>query len=144
MLRSALCCTYSLARAILVVILLLATAHGQPLPRRCCPLTTTTTLPPQEFTIEEVAERFKLPRGALQGLQERAGKSAGMVAAFCERLGWQDLEMLIAKFQVGGWGWGRRYLCLRASCVGAPCTVCLCESHMPVVWWRHVARCQVL
>jgi hypothetical protein len=24
-----------------------------------------------------------------------------MVAAFCERLGWYDLEALIAKFQVG-------------------------------------------
>jgi hypothetical protein len=29
-----------------------------------------------------------------------------MVAAFCERLGWYDLEALIVKFQVG-WAGGR-------------------------------------
>lgn len=35
----------------------------------------------------------------MQGLQERAGRFAGMVTAFCERLGWHDLEGLVSKFQ---------------------------------------------
>ena len=33
--------------------------------------------------------------------QDRAARFASMVASFCERLGWYDLEALIAKFQVG-------------------------------------------
>ena len=33
--------------------------------------------------------------------QDRASRFATMVAAFCERLGWHDLEALITKFQVG-------------------------------------------
>lgn len=35
----------------------------------------------------------------IQSLQENAGRFASMVAVFCERLGWHDLEGLIAKFQ---------------------------------------------
>eukprot|EP00850_Spirogloea_muscicola_P005539 SM000025S08434 [mRNA] locus=s25:718080:729951:- [translate_table: standard] len=38
-------------------------------------------------------------RGMVQGLQDAAGKFAGMVCTFCERLGWHDLEGLISKFQ---------------------------------------------
>ena len=37
-------------------------------------------------------------KGPLQGLQERAGRSAGMISSFCERLGWSDMELLVAKF----------------------------------------------
>jgi hypothetical protein len=47
-------------------------------------------------------ERFGIEpfhKGKLSGLQERAAKHAGMVSAFCERLGWVDLEMLVTKFQ---------------------------------------------
>ena len=44
-----------------------------------------------------------------QGLQERATKFASMVAAFCERLGWADLEMLVAKFQGRGRGGGGNF-----------------------------------
>lgn len=33
-------------------------------------------------------------------LQDRASRFASMVAAFCERLGWYDLEALISRFQV--------------------------------------------
>lgn len=35
----------------------------------------------------------------VQALQENAGRFASMVSLFCERLGWQDLEGLFAKFQ---------------------------------------------
>jgi DNA polymerase theta len=35
----------------------------------------------------------------IQALQENAGRFASMVSAFCQRLGWSDLEGLVAKFQ---------------------------------------------
>ena len=47
----------------------------------------------------EVCEAFKVARGMVQALQENAGRFASMVAVFCERLGWHDLEGLVAKFQ---------------------------------------------
>lgn len=42
---------------------------------------------------------FKVPKGKVQGLQESAGRFASMIAAFCERLGWSDMECLVTKFQ---------------------------------------------
>ncbi|KAL9285014.1 hypothetical protein ACSQ67_024628 [Phaseolus vulgaris] len=53
----------------------------------------------QETPVGEVCEAFKVARGMVQSLQENAGRFASMVAVFCERLGWQDLEGLVAKFQ---------------------------------------------
>ncbi|XP_019189922.1 PREDICTED: helicase and polymerase-containing protein TEBICHI isoform X2 [Ipomoea nil] len=53
----------------------------------------------QEVPVPEVCDAFKVTRGMVQGLQENAGRFASMVAVFCERLGWQDLEGLVAKFQ---------------------------------------------
>ena len=47
----------------------------------------------------EICESFKVPRGTVQGLQDSAGRFAGMVGAFCERLGWSDMEGLFSKFQ---------------------------------------------
>lgn len=47
----------------------------------------------------EVCEAFKVARGMVQALQENAGRFASMVTMFCERLGWHDLEGLVAKFQ---------------------------------------------
>lgn len=47
----------------------------------------------------EICERFKVQKGALHGLQDSAGKFAGMVAAFCERLGWSDMGGLVQNFQ---------------------------------------------
>uniref|UniRef100_A0A7N0TLR1 Uncharacterized protein n=1 Tax=Kalanchoe fedtschenkoi TaxID=63787 RepID=A0A7N0TLR1_KALFE len=35
----------------------------------------------------------------VQALQENAGRFASMVSVFCERLGWNDFEGLVAKFQ---------------------------------------------
>lgn len=35
----------------------------------------------------------------IQALQENAGRFASMISVFCERLGWQDLQGLFAKFQ---------------------------------------------
>ena len=50
---------------------------------------------------DEVAEKFGVHRARVKALQESAGKFALMVAAFCECLGWSDLDILISKFQVG-------------------------------------------
>ena len=41
-------------------------------------------------------------RSSFLSLQDKAARFASMVAAFCERLGWYDLEALIVKFQVRG------------------------------------------
>ncbi|GLU01406.1 hypothetical protein SLE2022_187150 [Rubroshorea leprosula] len=53
----------------------------------------------QEAPVREVCEAFKVARGMVQALQENAGRFASMVSVFCERLGWHDLEGLVAKFQ---------------------------------------------
>lgn len=53
----------------------------------------------QEVPMMEICERFKVQKGVVQGLQESAGRFAGMVAAFCERLGWSDMGTLVDKFQ---------------------------------------------
>lgn len=53
----------------------------------------------KETPIPEVCEAFKVARGMVQALQESAGRFASMVSVFCERLGWHDLEGLVAKFQ---------------------------------------------
>ena len=41
------------------------------------------------------------PSCVMMRMQDKAARHASMTAAFCERLGWYDLEALIAKFQVG-------------------------------------------
>ncbi|KAK9273993.1 hypothetical protein L1049_018807 [Liquidambar formosana] len=53
----------------------------------------------QEAPVAEVCEAFKVARGMVQALQENAGRFASMVSLFCERIGWHDLEGLVAKFQ---------------------------------------------
>lgn len=53
----------------------------------------------QEVPVAEVCGTFKVARGMVQALQENAGRFASMVSVFCERLGWHDLEGLVAKFQ---------------------------------------------
>ncbi|EFN55218.1 hypothetical protein CHLNCDRAFT_52598 [Chlorella variabilis] len=46
-----------------------------------------------------VQKKYAVGRGEVQNLQDHAARFASMVAAFCERLGWYDLEALIVKFQ---------------------------------------------
>ncbi|XP_073285327.1 helicase and polymerase-containing protein TEBICHI isoform X1 [Primulina huaijiensis] len=53
----------------------------------------------QEVSVVEACNAFKVARGMVQALQENAGRFASMVSVFCERLGWHDLESLVAKFQ---------------------------------------------
>ena len=47
-----------------------------------------------------LAEEYGVPRSRAQALQEQAGKRAGAVASFCQHMGWDDLEVLIAHLQV--------------------------------------------
>ncbi|KAL6006246.1 hypothetical protein ACLOJK_040292 [Asimina triloba] len=54
---------------------------------------------PNEVSVVDVCESFKVSRGMVQALQENSGRFALMVSLFCERLGWHDLEGLVAKFQ---------------------------------------------
>lgn len=53
----------------------------------------------KEAPVGEVCEAFRVAKGMVQALQENAGRFASMVSVFCERLGWHDLEGLVAKFQ---------------------------------------------
>ncbi|URD79344.1 HELICc [Musa troglodytarum] len=53
----------------------------------------------QEVPVSDVCEAYRVARGMLQALQESAGRFALMVSVFCERLGWHDLQGLVAKFQ---------------------------------------------
>ncbi|GMH38125.1 hypothetical protein BSKO_06009 [Bryopsis sp. KO-2023] len=57
----------------------------------------------QEVHIDQITERYRIGRGNVYALQERSGRFASMVAAFCERMGWLDLESLVAKFQGRIW-----------------------------------------
>lgn len=73
---------------------------GTPLPQSC----NSPTHPPTrrgQVDGEVVARKFQVRRGDVQDLQDRAARNASMTAAFCERLGWHDLEALVVKFQVG-------------------------------------------
>lgn len=49
---------------------------------------------------DEVSKRYGVQRARVKELQESAGKFALMVAAFCECLGWSNLDLLISQFQV--------------------------------------------
>ncbi|XP_058272098.1 DNA polymerase theta isoform X2 [Hemibagrus wyckioides] len=46
-----------------------------------------------------VAKKYGCSRGQLQSLQQSASTYAGMVTVFCNRLGWHNLELLLAQFQ---------------------------------------------
>lgn len=54
----------------------------------------------QERPPREVEAAFGLPLKALDSLKDRAAGFAGMVAAFCQRLKYTQLEQLVASFQV--------------------------------------------
>ncbi|VDN57943.1 unnamed protein product [Dracunculus medinensis] len=51
-----------------------------------------------ERTLCEVAERFSINRGALQSLQQQSSTYACMIVAFCDRLGWNYLKIILEGF----------------------------------------------
>lgn len=52
----------------------------------------------RERPLADVAARFAVPRGALQALMQGASAFAFMTVAFCRRMGWWDLEALLAGY----------------------------------------------
>ena len=52
-----------------------------------------------EVSLADVAVKFGATKGMLQGLQQAASTFAGMVTVFCQRLGWNNLELLVGQFQ---------------------------------------------
>ena len=52
-----------------------------------------------EVPLPRVAERYAASKGMLQSLQQAASTFAGMVTAFCHKMGWRNMELLIGQFQ---------------------------------------------
>lgn len=50
--------------------------------------------------MEYIKNRYGVEPKNCQELQENAAKMANNMAAFCERMGYRDLEVLISRFQV--------------------------------------------
>ncbi|KAL4522889.1 hypothetical protein Ndes2526A_g07618 [Nannochloris sp. 'desiccata'] len=53
----------------------------------------------QEMSSQDIHAKYGLDRAVVLGLRDRACRYAGMLAVFCERLGWHDVELLVSKFQ---------------------------------------------
>ncbi|PIK33250.1 hypothetical protein BSL78_29938 [Apostichopus japonicus] len=52
-----------------------------------------------EAPLNQVARKYGCSKGQLQSLQQSASTFAGMVTVFCSKLGWYNLELLLAQFQ---------------------------------------------
>merc|ERR1719282_1656246 len=52
-----------------------------------------------EMPLSNVAAKYGATKGMLQSLQQAASTFSGMVTVFCDRLGWNNLELLIGQFQ---------------------------------------------
>eukprot|EP00094_Tigriopus_californicus_P010747 TCALIF_10365-PA protein Name:"Similar to POLQ DNA polymerase theta (Homo sapiens)" AED:0.03 eAED:0.03 QI:160/0.93/0.76/1/0.81/0.88/17/0/1134 len=52
-----------------------------------------------EIPLRVVSQKYGSSKGMLQSLQQAASTFAGMVTAFCHKLGWFNLELLIGQFQ---------------------------------------------
>ena len=53
----------------------------------------------KEKPIANVSQEYGANKGLLQSLQLSAGTFAGMVTVFCNKLGWKNMEILLAQFQ---------------------------------------------
>ena len=52
-----------------------------------------------EVPLARVSERYGASKGMLQSLQQAASTYAGMVTAFCHKMGWRNMELLVGQFQ---------------------------------------------
>ena len=52
-----------------------------------------------EAPLKVVSQKYGASKGMLQSLQQAASTFAGMVTAFCHKLGWLNLELLLGQFQ---------------------------------------------
>ncbi|XP_022111115.1 DNA polymerase theta-like [Acanthaster planci] len=53
----------------------------------------------REMPVVVAAQKYGCARGQLQSLQQSAATFAGMVTTFCSKLGWTNMELLLAQFQ---------------------------------------------
>ena len=53
----------------------------------------------REVPIGHVCRKYSTSKGLLQSLQSASGAFSGMVTAFCNKLGWTNLELLLSQFQ---------------------------------------------
>lgn len=52
-----------------------------------------------EAPLKIVSQKYGASKGMLQSLQQASSTFAGMVTAFCHKLGWLNLELLLGQFQ---------------------------------------------
>lgn len=52
-----------------------------------------------EIPLVQVASKYNMSKGLVQNLQQQAATFAGMLTTFCNKLGWNSLELLIDQFQ---------------------------------------------
>ena len=65
--------------------------------RMFCDINISLVAPQKDLSV--VTTKYGVARGVVQGLQDRCARYAGMLSAFCSRMGWNDMEILLAKFQ---------------------------------------------
>ncbi|XP_053203640.1 DNA polymerase theta-like [Panonychus citri] len=53
----------------------------------------------KEMPLRKVAEKFGIPRGELQSIQQNAAAFAGIITTFCQRLGYTNLGLIIGQYQ---------------------------------------------
>ncbi|XP_015793184.1 DNA polymerase theta-like [Tetranychus urticae] len=53
----------------------------------------------KETPLRQVAEKFGIPRGELQAVQQSAATFAGIITMFCQKLGYNNLELIIGQYQ---------------------------------------------
>ncbi|RWS26877.1 hypothetical protein B4U80_10485 [Leptotrombidium deliense] len=84
----------------------------------------------QEMPLFDVTQKYKISKGQLQSMQHNVGTFASMIAVFCNKLGWNNLEILIDQFH------GRLHFgiqkelidLMKLSCLSAGLARCLYES----------------
>ena len=53
-----------------------------------------------QVPVEDIMRIYRLEKAVVQGLQGSAAKYAWRLTIFCNRLGYNDMEVLLARFQV--------------------------------------------
>ena len=53
-----------------------------------------------QVPVAEVMKTYRLEKAVVQGLQGDAGKYAWRLITFCNRMGYNDMEVLLSRFQV--------------------------------------------
>ncbi|XP_006884376.1 PREDICTED: DNA polymerase theta [Elephantulus edwardii] len=83
-----------------------------------------------EVPLKEINQKYGCNRGQVQSLQQSAAVYAGMITVFSNRLGWHNMELLLAQFQKRLTFGIQRELCdlIRVSLLNAQRARCLYAS----------------